>query len=114
MTEQQIMNGMKYNVKLIQEWTIPIMNDNHQKRNGNISALSTGKIYVAQGSVIDFSGEAIVNAANEVMLGGGGVDGAISDAGGAALKYLRTQIPTLPTDTYKRCKTGDAKITLSG
>ena len=64
--------------------------------------------------MVDFSGECIINAANEGMLGGGGVDGAISSAGGDALYYLRARVPTMKGSKFKRCQTGDAKITHSG
>ena len=39
------------------------------------AALPFGRMSVAKGSVVDFTGAAIVNAANEGCLGGGGVDG---------------------------------------
>jgi O-acetyl-ADP-ribose deacetylase (regulator of RNase III) len=66
--------------------------------------------------VVDFSGpinSAIVNAANEGCLGGGDVDGAISDAGGDRLLKARLALPTMVTTTRKsvRCPTGQAVLT---
>mmetsp|Transcript_24917 Transcript_24917/g.33028 ORF Transcript_24917/g.33028 Transcript_24917/m.33028 type:complete len:251 (-) Transcript_24917:1299-2051(-) len=77
-------------------------------------------LVISQGSVVDFSyppnknKSAIVNAANEGCLGGGGVDGAITDAGGPNLAKDRLSLPIETSEKgwgNVRCKTGDAKIT---
>lgn len=75
--------------------------------------LRHGQLVVAQGSVVNFQGDAIVNAANEGCLGGGGVDGAITRAGGSALKAAREALPVIAGKTV-RCKTGSAVITIGG
>ena len=53
---------------------------------------------------------AIVNAANNRCLGGRGVDGAISAAGGEALLLDRHALPIIH-GTNSRCMTGNAVIT---
>jgi len=53
--------------------------------------------------------DAIVNAANERMLGGGGVDGAVHRAAGKRLFEACKEVPEVRPGV--RCPTGEARIT---
>ena len=72
--------------------------------------MSAPSLTVWRGDITTLAVDAIVNAANERMLGGGGVDGAIHRAAGSELLDACRQIPEVRSGV--RCPTGDARITL--
>jgi O-acetyl-ADP-ribose deacetylase (regulator of RNase III) len=66
-----------------------------------------GVLRLQQADITTLSVDAVVNAANQHLAGGGGVDGAIHRAGGAAImEELRAR--------YDGCPTGSAVITGAG
>ena len=66
-------------------------------------------IEVLQGDITTLAVDAIVNAANQALAGGGGVDGAIHRAAGPELSAACKAIPMVRP--FVRCPTGEARIT---
>ena len=66
------------------------------------------KIRIVQGNIVNYTGSAIVNAANPSLLGGGGVDGAIHQAAGPE---LRDECAKFPVSNNVRCDVSEVRVT---
>ncbi|HAO05828.1 O-acetyl-ADP-ribose deacetylase [Chryseobacterium mucoviscidosis] len=68
------------------------------------------EIELTKGDITQIKADAIVNAANSSLLGGGGVDGAIHRAGG---KQILEECMAI-RNRQGKCKTGEAVVTTGG
>jgi O-acetyl-ADP-ribose deacetylase (regulator of RNase III) len=74
--------------------------------------VGTAKILLVQGDITDMATDAIVNAANSSLMGGGGVDGAIHRRGGP--KILEECRRLRASEWPNGLPTGEAVITSGG
>ena len=73
------------------------------------SARAMSRIEVVQADITTLDVDAIVNAANPSLLGGGGVDGAIHRAAGPELRRACEQFSSVRRGV--RCPTGEVRVT---
>ncbi len=74
--------------------------------------LKHGSVELVIGNIVEQTTDAIVNAANTKLAGGGGVDGAIHRAAGPELMRLCLELPA--NEKGQRCETGDVRTTSAG
>ena len=71
--------------------------------------MPSSHIEILEADITELTVDAVVNAANETLLGGGGVDGAIHRAAGPQLLAACRILPQVRPNV--RCPTGQARIT---
>jgi O-acetyl-ADP-ribose deacetylase (regulator of RNase III) len=80
------------------------------EKHATEASINQTKLSITQGDITKQATDAIVNAANSSLMGGGGVDGAIHRAGGPAILEECKQI----VSRQGRLPTGKAVITTGG
>jgi len=97
-------NERETNMLLNGQYIIPKKNINFDK----------SKLILTKEFVLNIQADAVVNTANEALMGGGGMDLLIHTFAGDSLKEETMQLPTVIEGDYYydvKCQTGDAKIT---
>src|SRR5580765_4720042 len=74
--------------------------------------LKHGRIELVLGNIVEQAVDALVNAANTKLTGGGGVDGAIHRAAGPSLKS--DCLLFAADESGRRCPTGEVRVTKAG
>jgi len=73
--------------------------------------VNNGRIIISKGSVVEFTGDAIVNASDMKCSGDDGVDKAVHQIGGP---LLREAICDMPSVSGVRVPIGQARLTVAG
>jgi O-acetyl-ADP-ribose deacetylase (regulator of RNase III) len=71
--------------------------------------INSTSLILLQGNIVDVEADAIVNAANAALAGGGGVDGAIHRAGGPSIMQECRKIGGCPTGSAVATGAGNLK-----
>ncbi|KAL9421827.1 hypothetical protein AB3S75_034155 [Citrus x aurantiifolia] len=89
------------------------LSSDQRSEEGHFKLSESATLVIKKGDItkwsVDGSSDAIVNPANERMLGGGGADGAIHRAAGPELREACCKVPEVRPEV--RCPIGEARIT---